>query len=142
MSEPRLGVSKGGQPMHYSVGALVRRGDEFLVIDRARFPLADACVAGHIDEGELEIEALHREVREEVGLGVTQAHLVFSGELKNPCRRGVNVHFWYVYECETVGEVCFNPSEVKAARWLSLTELRNLPTLEPVWVAILAQVYP
>lgn len=38
--------------MHYSAGALIRRGDKYLLIDRAKPPFERAGVAGHIDEGE------------------------------------------------------------------------------------------
>lgn len=55
------------QPVHASVGAVIVRGRQYLLIDRATPPLGLASVAGHIDENEKPEQALVREVQEESG---------------------------------------------------------------------------
>jgi len=64
MSEPKSGKSSKGKEMHYSVGALVKKEDKYLLIDRMNPPLGFAGLAGHIDEGEDAVNALKREVEE------------------------------------------------------------------------------
>ncbi|MBI5358165.1 NUDIX domain-containing protein [Candidatus Amesbacteria bacterium] len=53
-----------GKLMHYSVGALIKRSDKYLLIDRAIPPFGFAGIAGHIDENETPLQALAREVKE------------------------------------------------------------------------------
>ena len=55
MTTPKQGRAKNGQPMHYSVGALIKKEDKYLLIDRVKPPLGFAGLAGHIDEGESKI---------------------------------------------------------------------------------------
>lgn len=123
-----------------SVGAIIEREDgSLLMIERMKFPFGWACVAGHIDEGEEPLEALKREVREEVGLEVGVADLIFKGSVDNPCRRGATSHYWYVFKCTVASEeVQGSEDEVKNWKWLKLEELASLE-LEPVWERFLKQ---
>ena len=119
--------------MHYSVGALIENDGKYLLIDRAKPPFGFAGVAGHIDTGENELEALMREVKEESGLEVKSYELLFEEELDwNECRHGVKVHYWRLFRCVVVGELVRNLQETKSIKWYSLEQIRNLP-LEPVW---------
>jgi ADP-ribose pyrophosphatase YjhB (NUDIX family) len=77
MAVPKLGKSKNGKQMHYSVGAVIKRDGKYLLIDRKKPPLGFAGVAGHIDEGEDEIQALFREVEEESGLKIKEYKIAF-----------------------------------------------------------------
>ena len=52
MAKPKEGKTKDGTPMHFSVGALIERDGQYLLIDRAVPPFGFAGVAGHIDDGE------------------------------------------------------------------------------------------
>ena len=133
MSVPKQGVAKNGEPLHDSVGAVIRREGKFLLIDRAVPPFGFACVAGHIDEGELPEQALIREVEEEAGLRVTHSRLLAEEELDwNVCSRNVKHHHWYVFACETEGELRRSERETKSAGWYAPDEIRGLD-LEPVW---------
>ena len=42
MSNPKQGKSEEGMAMHYSVGALIKKDDEYLLIDRVKPPLGFA----------------------------------------------------------------------------------------------------
>lgn len=129
----KQGVSKDGKPMHYSVGAIIRQDDRYLLIDRGTFPFGFAGVAGHIDGGEKPETAIVREVLEEVGLRVVSSKLLLEEEADgNLCNRGVGVHYWYVFECETTGEIKRNERETKMAGWYTAEEIKKLE-LEPGW---------
>jgi len=133
MATPKLGTSEKGQPMHYSVGALIRKGDKYLLIDRVKPPYGFASLAGHVDEGENAEQALLREVREESGLRVLNYRLLSEEELDwNWCSKGVGVHYWYLYECEVEGDIKKNGNETKSIGWFLRSELEKL-ALEPVW---------
>lgn len=133
MSIPRQGKGKNGKPMHYSIGALIKRGDQYLLIDRVKFPFGFAGLAGHIDEGEDEVSALLREVSEESGLQVEKHELLLEEELNwNECSRGVGTHYWYLFSCEVSGEIKQNIKETKSIDWYTIDEIKKL-TMEPAW---------
>ena len=138
MAEPKTGKSKDGREMHYSVGALIKNEeDKYLLIDRKKFPLGIAGIAGHIDEGEGEVDALKREVEEETGLTVNKYKLRFEEEVPwNECSRGIKVHKWYLYSCEASGELKQNKHEAKSIGWYTKEEIKKFNEegrLEDVW---------
>lgn len=133
MAIPKTGKSKNGQSMHYSVGALIKKGDKYLLIDRATPPWGFAGPAGHVDEGEDTTEALKREIKEETGLKVENCKLLFEEELDwNWCRVGTQVHYWYLYECSVTGNVKRDTRETKSIGWYSIDEIKKLK-LERAW---------
>ncbi|MBI3671224.1 NUDIX hydrolase [Candidatus Azambacteria bacterium] len=133
MPRPKEGKSRDGAPMHYSVGALIEMGGRYLLIDRANFPFGFAGVAGHIDEGENEIQALKREVEEESGLKVERFRLIFEEPIfHDRCSRGITGHYWYLFECSVSGELKQDESEAKSIGWYSKEKIQNLK-LEPAW---------
>jgi 8-oxo-dGTP pyrophosphatase MutT (NUDIX family) len=133
MAIPKKGETRDGKPMHFSAGALILRDGKYLLIDRAVPPLGFAGVAGHIDEGEDEQQAVVREIREETGLEADSAKLLFEEELGwNWCSKGVGAHYWYLFECSVSGEMERNEQETKSAGWYRKDEIKTLK-LEPVW---------
>ncbi|MBI4043471.1 MAG: NUDIX hydrolase [Candidatus Diapherotrites archaeon] len=133
MGIPKTGVSKKGLAMHYSVGALIRKGARYLLIDRVKPPYGYAGIAGHVDEGETPEQALVRETKEESGLEVRKFNLLYDEELDwNYCSKGITAHQWYFYECKTEGKVRRDSKEAKQIGWFAKKELENL-ALEPVW---------
>ncbi len=133
MADPKTGKSKKNKNMHYSVGAIIKNNSKYLLIERKKPPYGFAGVAGHIDQGESEIEALIREVREESGLKVDKYSLILEEKLDwNWCRRGVSIHHWYLFECKTKGRIKKNYAETESIGWYSKAEIKKLK-LEPAW---------
>lgn len=133
MEIPEEGLSPKGAKMHYSVGALIERDGKYLLIDRKKPPFGFAGLAGHVDEGETEIEALFREVREESGLEVKDYKLLFEEFVEwNKCNKGVRGHYWRLFGCTAEGNVRKDEHEEKSIGWYSREEIKNL-ALEPVW---------
>lgn len=129
----KLGTTSEGKPMHYSVGAIIKRNQKYLLIDRKNPPFGFAGLAGHIDEGESPEEALVREVKEESNLLVESYKLLFEEELDwNWCKEGVKIHYWYLFQCGTEGKVCIDRKEEKSIGWYSKEEIKHL-SLEKVW---------
>jgi ADP-ribose pyrophosphatase YjhB (NUDIX family) len=112
---------------HTSVGMLVRKKEEILLIERARFPFGYAIPAGHVDGDKSFEEAAKRELKEEVGLEPTNMKKIYEGRRENPCRReGGNWHLWKIYEVSTEGEVDRSIDETKRANWFTKEEISKL----------------
>lgn len=132
-TKTKIGIDQEGKEIHYSVGSVIKQNDKYLLIDRAQPEYGWAGPAGHIDEGEDAITALRREIEEEVGLTIEKYNLLYEEEVSwNWCNKGIKSHYWYLYGCETIGEVSRNFRETKAVGWFSPEEIRKLK-LEPVW---------
>jgi 8-oxo-dGTP pyrophosphatase MutT (NUDIX family) len=133
MAIPKFGVAKNRMPMHYSVGAVIRKGGKYLMIERRFFPYGFAGVAGHVDYGETPDHAVVREVGEESGLKVTKHRLIFEKEVVgNRCIMGVNVHYWYIFDCRVSGKIKGSFWETKSIAWFSADEIKKLK-LESIW---------
>lgn len=129
----KLGKTEKGEPLHFSVAAIIERDGKYLMIDRKNPPFGFACIAGHIDEGEEVDKALIREVWEESGLIVLESRLIAEEVLDwNQCSKGVGIHHWHVFEVKFSGKPVWNQEETKSIGWYTPEEIKKLE-LEPVW---------
>jgi len=126
------GKLKDGTLIHYSVGAIIKKGKKILMFERAYYPFGYACVAGHVKENESYKAAIKREIEEESGLKVIKLKKLLEEDVKNnPCSRGFKAHHWVVYEAKCKGSL--KPSEeANNMRFYSIEEIKKLD-LEPVW---------
>src|SRR3989338_7382570 len=135
--ELMLGKSSDGKPMHYAVGAIIQRNGLYLLTERVDPPPGFAGIAGHVDKGEIPVRAMIREVREESGLAVVSYELIDEGETRfGNCSRGIGVHYWFLFDCSTEGEVTMDPKQSKSLEWYSIEQMRALKVqrrMEPVW---------
>jgi 8-oxo-dGTP diphosphatase len=108
-----------------AVGAIAHdsRG-RLLVVRRGRLPAIGAwsLPGGRVEAGESDAQALAREVIEETGLEVTVGDLVGS-VLRPP-------YDIRDYACAVVGGKLQAGDDVTDARWVTLAELRALPTTD------------
>jgi ADP-ribose pyrophosphatase YjhB (NUDIX family) len=137
-----------------SVGMLVWRDGDLLLIERRKSPFGFAPPAGHIDEDNSFEESAKRELKEEVGLEAQNIKLLIEGRKENPCRReGGNWHYWKIYQIEASGEIKRSEDETKQASFYKKDDLLPLasktekyldgvinqndweksPGLEPIW---------
>lgn len=153
-----------------SVGVLITdQSRRVLMIQRATHPSGIAPVAGHAaDEGQASFQAAAvAEVREEVGLAVTEPdlHGLYHRRLANLCGAQVPAnppgHEWIVYRARSwSGSVELAPDEASGAGWFTPADIQGLaertvawadgrmtdaewnadPGLEPVWVWILDEL--
>lgn len=128
-----------GKLKHFSVGALIKKGNKLLLIDRKKKPFGWAGPAGHVDEGELPKQALIREIKEEINLKVKSLKLIYHKNLKFGCRRNATYHEWFLYEVKVSGNLKIEKSEAKRYRWYKKEELSKIK-LEAVWKKMLKDI--
>ena len=69
-----------------SVGQIIYRGNELLMIERKNFPQSLSLPAGHLDGDTFE-EAAIRETQEEVNIKILKNKLVWKKRIPSPCKR-------------------------------------------------------
>lgn len=109
------------------VAVIIDDNERVLLTRRSIPPFLNQWVmpGGKIDLGEPILKALHREVREEVGLQVEVEGLIDVFEHLTPGE--VEDHFVILYyRCHPVScEIDHNPGEVSEARWVPRQELAD-----------------
>lgn len=108
-----------------AVLVLIQRGNEILLARGPQHPPEMYTIlAGFIDLGESAEETVHREVREEVGLEVT--NLKYFGSQSWPFPDSFMIAFTADY---LRGNIKVDPSELEEARWFHRDQLPLLPPL-------------
>jgi 8-oxo-dGTP pyrophosphatase MutT (NUDIX family) len=139
---------------HYTVSGIVLHDDRVLLIEHRKSGTA-LPPGGHINPGEDPIQALRREVREEVGIDVEVlaeqrfshpgvgvvappfAILVIDGVLDPVV--GTHAHIDLVYVRRPVThDVTVQPAEVGGFRWVPLAEVVAMPTPPEMPALVLA----
>jgi NAD+ diphosphatase len=105
---------------------LVRRGDAILLARNVAVPPGGRMspLAGFLEPGESVEDAIHREVREEVGIEVKQPR--YFGSQSWPFPHSLMIAFTAEY---AGGEITVDPSEIAEARWFGPGD--PLPELSP-----------
>ena len=110
--------------LHPAVIVLVKDGDRCLLARKAGWaPGRYALVAGFVDNGESFESTVAREVREEVGVEVTDIRYVGSQNWPFPSQ--IMVGFVATY---AGGEIRVDPEELEDARWFPGDQLPALPS--------------
>ena len=144
---------------HKSVGViLTNEYDEIALLKRARFPIAIAPPAGHIDSHGTPEQAAVEEVYEEIGIQIDPEDLVKTSRVNrrvfNVCRReGGDYHDWTVYEARVAkGDLRADPNETTGAEWYSRDTFRILiemsvrqtistpNAIEPIWLDFMTEL--
>jgi 8-oxo-dGTP diphosphatase len=112
------------------VGAIVRdAAGRLLLIQRGQPPGVGrwSLPGGRVEAGETDAEALVREVREETGLDVSVGELAGRVSWDGP---GDAVYDIADYACNVVGGTLAAGDDAADVRWVSATELADLPASE------------
>lgn len=119
--------------MHKSVGAIIKKDNKILMVDRVNPPFGWAAPAGHVEEGENLKETLIKEIKEEVDLDIKKSKLLIHEFIPwNNCKKH-NGHDWYVYEViDWQGKAKRSKRETRNMKWVKIGDLKKI-NLEPVW---------
>lgn len=102
---------------------VVHRGDEILLAHGRLFPVPMySALAGFVEPGESLEEAVRREVREEVGVGVGE--LTYVGSQPWPFPNSLMIGFFAEYDH---GDIVIDPTEIVDAQWFRVDDLPLVP---------------
>jgi 8-oxo-dGTP pyrophosphatase MutT (NUDIX family) len=108
-----------------AVVAIIQKGDTFLFVKRSDYIDTAAgywCpVSGRVEENETQIEALEREVMEEVGLSVKALEKICEIPSHN---NQFILHFWTIEIIS--GEASITSNEATDFRWVTLEQMKQL----------------
>jgi 8-oxo-dGTP pyrophosphatase MutT (NUDIX family) len=114
-----------------AVVAIIQKTDRFLFIKRSDYidiAVGYWCpVSGRVEENETQVEALEREVMEEVGLSVKALEKVCEIPSHNNL---FTLHFWTTEIIS--GEASITSNEATDFRWVTLEQMKQL---DPVFEA-------
>jgi 8-oxo-dGTP diphosphatase len=117
-------------PLRTAALALVRDGR--MLQARSHGKRAFYMVGGKIDPGETPIDALHREVREELGVDVVGSTVEFLGVFECPAfgdPQGRELHM-SCFTADLTGEPAAT-SEIAELRWFTVAEYAAMPDVAP-----------
>ena len=104
---------------------LIHQDDHLLMARSAHFPPGVyGLIAGFVEAGESIEEAVHREVKEEVGLTIKS--LVYCGSQPWPFPDSLMMAFTADYEA---GEITMDQVEIEDAGWYKYDKLPGLPSM-------------
>lgn len=106
-----------------SIIVLVRDGDRMLLARNTTWPQGRfSTLAGFVEPGESIEQTVHREVKEEVGIEIT--NLRYLGSQSWPFPNSLMLGFHADYDR---GEIHFHDGEIAEARWFRFDEMPNVP---------------
>lgn len=124
------------QPERQGVIAVVVRDSRFLVIRRSQYVVAPGAYCfpgGAIEPGETEVQALLRELREELAADIRPLKRLWTSV--TPWRVALS---WWLVELDREAALMPHPDEVESVHWLTAAEMRALPELLASNLAFLA----
>jgi NAD+ diphosphatase len=102
---------------------LIQRGQQLLLARSPRFPPGIySALAGFVEPGETLEQAVAREVKEEVGVEIS--NLRYFGSQSWPFPHSLMIAF---FADHSGGEICLRDPEIEDAAWYSLDRLPGLP---------------
>ena len=125
-----------------AIVAVISRRRRVLVIRRAEgVPFGGywAPLSGRIEPGELQEEALVREVHEEVGLAVRAGRKVWECPSSDGLYR---LHWWIAHLEDESREVVPDPREVSAYAWVEPAEFARLERVFEADAEFFREIYP
>jgi 8-oxo-dGTP diphosphatase len=110
-----------------AVAVVLKRGDKYLLIKRAKHGTAEdfwCPITGAVEDGETHVQAAIRETKEEMGITVEPLKEVWEC----PTNDGEYLlHWWHARLISE--EISANPEEVKEYRWFTYCEMQDLPKM-------------
>ena len=110
--------------MRDAVAVVLKRGEKYLLIRRAKHGTAEdywCPITGAVEQDETQEQAVKREAKEELGIGVRPLHKIWECLTDD---KEYILHWWHAFLEDDA--VAINPDEVKEYRWLTYEQMLNL----------------
>lgn len=126
-------MGSGDTAQHHNIvaAAIVRNGAVLLCHrhpDREWYPNVWDVPGGHIDDGESPMDALVREIREELGIEIDRASAV--SVIQHSPKKNLDIEIWAV--SGWTGEIVnAEPAEHDAIGWFTVPEIDGLELADP-----------
>ncbi|MGP4019214.1 NUDIX hydrolase [Saccharopolyspora sp. 5N708] len=133
-------MSSAAEQLIRAVG-LVRFVDRRLLLVRADYQIAFYLPGGKIDPGETEVQALHREVREELGVGMVGAEF-FGRYVTDAVGQGDGVRVELSCYAGELDGLPRPAAEIAELAWLTRAEYLSHRVTAPAIVALFADLDP
>lgn len=107
--------------MRDAVAVVLKKGDAFLLIERAKKGEAEGywCpITGAVEDGETQAAAVIREAREEMGITVQPLAKVWQCYTDN---KDYTLHWWHARIIDE--KIAANPAEVRDYRWVTVDRM-------------------
>lgn len=93
-------TKENGLIKHVTVGAIIEKNDEILLLKRQKFPYGLGIPTTHLHYEESVEEALDRLFIDKIGLNLKDKKLIFHQTVIDPCRYGAELHECYIFRCK------------------------------------------
>jgi 8-oxo-dGTP pyrophosphatase MutT (NUDIX family) len=126
--------------MRDAVAIVIKKGDRFLLIKRAKIDAAVdywCPITGEVEHGETQEQAVVREAHEEMGFRVKPLRRVWECFTADKHYR---LHWWHVQLLDDT--VVINPDEVKDYRWVDYDEMKNIDKMFEADLRFFREVAP
>lgn len=127
-----VGKSNGGVSYHITVAAIFIKDNSLLMIRKSDKAYGNklSIVAGHLENGESPVDAIIREVKEEVGITLDSYGFIKKEvEVPDECRHGLDLHDWYVFysnQIRDISKINFDDTEIEYLEWVPLDKLNSI----------------
>jgi 8-oxo-dGTP pyrophosphatase MutT (NUDIX family) len=128
---------------NYVRGIILDKNNQVLVAYNRKFEYWDF-PGGKVEQSDTDTEdAVCREIREEIGLTVTSANLVFSGNVKFPDLPVEHHGSYYSLKAANLEITLSESDEINSCKFISLGELKRHMGLTPPSIAnsIILEIY-
>jgi len=93
-------TKENGLIKHVTIGAIIERNNEILLIKRQKFPYGLGIPTTHLHYEESVEETLNRLFIDKIGLNLKDKKLIFHQTVIDPCRYGAELHECYIFRCK------------------------------------------
>lgn len=127
-----VGQNNIGNLYHITVATIFVKDNSLLMIRKSDKAYGNklSIVAGHLENGESPVEAIIREVREEIGIKLdSYCFIKKEVEVHDKCRHGLDLHDWYIFysnQIKDISNIDFDGTEIEYLEWVPLDKLSSM----------------
>ncbi|WP_404468655.1 NUDIX hydrolase [Sutcliffiella horikoshii] len=144
-SKNHVNLIIGNEITHVSVGIVFKQDDKYLLIKKKKEPYTNklSIIAGHLEEGESPVDAIRREVKEELNHNLKNFSTLLENFLitDDYCRHGRSNHLWYLfYSEEDFQAITPCKDEILEVCWMNKEQINKINNFTVASKTVLTKV--